>query len=90
MNYYTYEAAEKMIDTLTEKGYTPISLREGTLGIGDWVLVAPEENMYNFVIREVYINPWKSGHTIRRCGKISKALQAEIDAAENSEDEKTA
>ena len=32
-------------------------------------------------MREEYLNEWSSAHTIRKCAKISKALQREIDLA---------
>lgn len=78
-SYYSYEAVDEFISRLYESGYETIQLNEGTLGSGDWVLIAPNDNQYNFVIREVALNEWSSGHTIRRCSKISKKLQAEID-----------
>ena len=71
---------EKLIDSAIEKGYELIRLRDGVLGCGDLVLLAPD-GWWNVVVREVYINCWSSGHTVRRCRKISKRLQAEIDAA---------
>ena len=79
MELYSYTVVEELISRLIESGYEAIQLCEGSLGCGDWVLIAPTENQYNFVIREVAINEWSSGHKIRRCSKISKKLQAEID-----------
>lgn len=81
-NLYTYQAVDNLRDRLrNEYGYTSIQLSEGVLGSGSFVCLAPDEKHYNFVVREVYINEWSSGHTVRRTGKISKALRAEIDAA---------
>lgn len=80
-NLYTYEAVDDMRDRLSGMGYTSIQLREGVLGSGDFVCIAPDEKHYHFIVREVALNEWSSAHTVRRSGKISKALQAEIDEA---------
>lgn len=80
-SYYSYEAIDKFIIKMVEKGYEAIQLEEGCSGSGSWVLIAPNDYQYNFVIREVAISDWSSGHTIRRCARISKRLQMEIDAA---------
>ena len=79
--YYSYEAVDEFISEMGNRGYEAIQIDEGCLGSGSWVLVAPDEKHYNFVIREVALNEWSSGHTIRRCAKISKKLQAEINAS---------
>ena len=80
-NIYTCNAISDMIERLVNSGYEYVQLKEGSLGYGDAVLIAPDENKYHFVIREVYLNEWSSGHTVRRCRTISKKLQAEIDKA---------
>lgn len=80
-NIYTCNAISDIVEILLNSGYKYIQLREGSLGYGDAVLIAPDENKYHFVIREVYLNEWSSGHTVRRCRTISKKLQAEIDKA---------
>ena len=81
-NLYTFRAVDDLRDRLVnEYGYNTIQLHEGVLGSGSFVCLAPDDKHYNFVVREVYINEWSSGHTVRRCAKISKKLQSEIDAA---------
>ena len=69
-----------LIDEAMNKNYELIQLRESACGYGDFVLLAPE-GWWNVVVREVYLNCWSSGYTVRRCRKISRKLQAEIDAA---------
>lgn len=81
---YTIGSVEKTVNELVERGWTPVQLREGTLGLGDLVLLAPGEGYYNFVVREVAVNSWCSAQTMRRCARISAKLQAEIDAARES------
>ena len=82
-NLYTYQAVDNLRDRLrNEFGYTSIQLREGVLGSGDFLCIAPDEQHYHFLVREVALNEWNSAHTIRRVSKISKALQEEIERAE--------
>ena len=82
MNMYGPTDTSKFIDVMCAKGWEPIQLNEGGVGIGDWVLIAPDDDHYNFVIREVYLNEWSSAQTVRRCSKLSKKLLKEIDMAE--------
>ena len=84
---YTISSVEKLINDALEIGYEMVQLREGVLGVGDLVLISPDDKHYNFVVREVALNECSSAQTIRRCRKISKALQAEIDQAENSQED---
>lgn len=80
---YSISSVENLILDALEMGYNMVQLREGVLGLGDIVLISPDDNYYNYVIREVVLNEWSSGQTVRRCRKISKALQEEINRTEN-------
>lgn len=87
MKLYSCKAVESFLSDLAACNYEIITLREGVLGCGDMVAIAPCKAASNFVIREVYLNPWSSAHTIQRRAKISKALWKEIDAAQSALDE---
>ena len=76
---YTVSSTEDFVRSLIARGLEGIQLNEGCLGIGDWVLIAPRETQWNFVIREKFLNEWQSAHTIRKCKKISKAILKEIE-----------
>ena len=82
INIYDIAGTTELINECLQAGYELKQLSEGSLGNGDCVLLAPDETFANFVIREVYINEWTSGQTIKRCKKLSKAILAEIAAAE--------
>lgn len=84
---YTISSTEKLIGELIDKGYDLIQLSDGVLGLGDCVLIAPDDQHYNFVIREYALTSWTSRQTIQRTKRITKALQAEIDQAEAAMDE---
>lgn len=82
MNYsmYTYKSVMDFVnEKLIPNGYEIMTLRDGVL-IDDFIAVAPDEKHYNFVFRAVVLNEWNSAYTMRKCAKISKALQEEIDA----------
>lgn len=76
---YTISSTEDFIRSLSARGWECIQLDEGSLGIGDWVCIAPTDKQWNFVIRERFLNEWSSAQTIRKCRKISKALLKEIE-----------
>ena len=87
MKLYDMKALEKFIrDTLENGNHEYIQLQEGCLGLGKILLRAYDQTSHwNFVINEVYLNEWSSGHTFRKCGKISKQLEKEIEQAEAME-----
>ena len=81
---YTVRSTDDFIQSLIARGWEGIQLDEGGVGVGDWVLIAPTSQQYNFVIREKFLNEWSSAQTIRRCKKLSKSILKEI---ENREEE---
>lgn len=84
---YSISSTQEFISSMIEKGWDCIQLDEGVLGVGDLVLIAPDDKHYNFVIREVYLNEWSSGQTIRKCAKLSKKILKEIEKAELEQEE---
>ena len=78
---YASTAIDELITKALANNYELVQIEEGTIGHGFCVLLAPDEKHYNFVIREVYINCWTSAHTVRRCRKISAALQKQTGQA---------
>lgn len=75
---YTISSTEDFISSMIEKGWEAVQLNEGSLGVGDWVLIAPDDKHYNVIIREVYVNEWSSAQTIRRCRELSQKILKEI------------
>lgn len=71
MKMYSYKAVEKFIDEkLIPAGYEIYQI-EGTL-VDSYICIAPDENHYNFIFKEAYINEWSSALTMRRCKKLTK------------------
>lgn len=78
---YTSTSVDKLIADYMKAGGQMLQMQEGTLGCGDVLLYDEAGKLYTFVIREVYINEWSSGHTVRKYRKIPAKYQALVDAA---------
>lgn len=72
MKLYSCTAVDDGLNNLTNMGYDCIQVSEGILGCGHWICVAPDDNHYHFEFKEVPINEWSSGHTVRKFSKLSK------------------
>ena len=81
MNIYTTTSAENLIARYMEKGGEMLQLREGTLGVGDVLLYDTFGKLKTFVIREIALNEWSSGQTIRGYNRLPEKYRAMIDAA---------
>lgn len=70
---YHCTSIKNLIERYVKSGGEYIQLEEGVLGYGLGVLIAPKElKLKSFVIKEIYINPWESGHTVRAYNKLPK------------------
>lgn len=81
---YSCHAIQNLIESALSGGYELKQFRPESLGYGGVALIAPHEGWDNAIIEERYLNEWSSGHTVRRCRKISKRIQKLI--AEYEED----
>ena len=79
---YTISSTDEFISYMIDKGWEGVQLHEGSLGVGDWVLIAPNEKKWNFIIREVPTSSWSSLQSIRRCRKLPQKILKEIEKAE--------
>lgn len=70
---YNCSEISKLIDRYMERGGHVEVLDEGVLGHGVLVLSAPRTKYA--VVREVYVNPWVSTHTVRLYSKLPKKYQ---------------
>jgi len=72
MTTYTLKSCEELIDKYVNQYNGKLTIiEEGCLGLGLLVLHSAKGKK-TIVIREVYVNPWNSTHTIRRYNKIPK------------------
>lgn len=67
---YTLTACENLIQKFIDNGGEIVTLEEGCLGYG--LTVCYGEGLKTAIIREVYLNEWSSGHTIRMYNKMPK------------------
>ena len=65
---YTTTQIDELISVYLDRGGEVFQIEEGTLGHGHLVLWAPGCKFAT--IRERYLNPWSSAHTIRLSHKI--------------------
>lgn len=79
MKIYTLQACEDFIDKYVNeyKGQV-VTLREGCLGLGEVVLYNAEGKK-SVVIKEVYLNDWNCGHTVRKYNVMPKRIQKELE-----------
>ncbi len=70
MQTFTATAVQNLIDQYIDKGGHIEEIEEGVLGFGTIILSA---NGYKYaIIKEVYLNSWSSGHTIKFYNKLPK------------------
>ena len=76
---YTLTACQDLIDRYVNKcGGECTELEEGVLGYGTLIL-HNAKGKKTIVIKEVYINAWSSGHSIRMYNKMPKKLEKMLD-----------
>jgi hypothetical protein len=84
MTTYTLETCENYINKyVNEYGGDSTTLEEGSLGLGT-VLLHGAEGKKISVIKEVYLNAWSSGHTIRQYNNMPKKYEKLLEKVENS------
>ena len=67
---YTCGAVEKLVQNYVDKGGDVTEIEEGSLGYG--FLILHGEGLKTIVVKEVYLNAWNSGHSIRCYNKCPK------------------
>lgn len=75
MNMHDLKTCEKLIDRyVNEFNGECTTLREGVLGLGT-ILLHGASGKKTVLIKEVFLNSWSSGHTIRKYNKIPKKYE---------------
>lgn len=78
---YTCGAVEELIQRYVDKGGEVTVIEEGCLGYGLYILHG--DGLKTAVIKEVYLNPWSSGQSIRMYNKCPKKYAKMIEEKEN-------
>lgn len=74
---YSLLVCEELISQYMKRKGDVIYLEEGSLGLGKVLLVA--SGLKTAIIKEVYLNSWSSGHTIRMYDKTPAKYKKLID-----------
>lgn len=74
---YTTSACEDLMRRYWENGGECLEIEPGTLGLG--LTICYGDGLKTAVIREIYINPWTSAHTVRFYNSMPKKYAAMID-----------
>lgn len=77
MTIYSYDAVTKLMNHYIENGGAVYELEEGSLAQGLTVCVC--DGYKTAVIKEVYLNEWSSGQTVRLYNRIPKKYDKMID-----------
>lgn len=80
---YSLEVCEKLMEEYYERGGECVTLVEGSLGLG--VVICYADGLKTTVIKEVCINEWSSGHTIRMYNKMPKKYEQMLENFWNNE-----
>lgn len=79
MKLHSSTAVGDLVNHYAEiRGTTVHQYDEGVLGMGCWILYDASKTYMNYVIKEVAISDWSSGHTIRRYKRLPKKYQTII------------
>lgn len=76
---YTSSSVDKLIADYLEAGGQLLQIEEGTLGHGYALLYDAAGKFRFFVIKEVYINEWSSGHKVRGYNKVPEKYKKIIE-----------
>lgn len=79
MKTYSCSVIADFLEVLTRDGYSLKTVKEGILGYGHIIALAPSAEWQNVEIKEIALNEWSSAHTVRGFRKISKRIQDLLD-----------
>lgn len=75
---YDCDYIAHLISQYSEKGGEVITIDEGCLGYGFMIMFG--EGLKTTIVKEVYINEWSSGHTVRMYNKMPHKYKQMITA----------
>ena len=76
---YTTSSVGKLIADYLNAGGQMLQMREGALGHGDVLLYDDAGKLKTYVIREVAINKWSSGHKVRGYNRMPEKYRVLVD-----------
>lgn len=83
-NLYTKSSVEKLMDDLMENsGYSTAALSATKIGLGSFVLIAPDDLHYSFKVEEIALGYDRCGYRVRKIRKISQEMRKRMEAAQH-------
>lgn len=76
---YTIESTQKLIDDYISEGGELFQMRDGVLGLGDFVLYDLAGNLKTYIVHEIALNEWSSGQSIRAYNRMPEKYRAMIE-----------
>ena len=73
MKMYSLKACENLMQEYADRGGYAFTMQEGTLGLG--LVICFGKGLKTSVIKEVTLNEWSSGHTVRMYNKMPKKYE---------------
>ena len=68
---YNFRQIDKFLDKYSKfENSEIIQIKEGILGSGDWICIAPGKK--TAIIKEIFVNGWNSTHTLKLYNKTPK------------------
>lgn len=82
--YYYGDEVHRLMDAANQKGYQCIPFADTVCGLGSFVLVPPDGDIYDdtyykVIVTEHYATEWTCKYTVRRRAKLSKKLLKAIE-----------
>ena len=65
MIFRTIEDINNLISKYTKVGGEVVTIEEGVLGLGTLLLCHHDKHFKTFIIKEIFLNEWSSGNTVR-------------------------
>ena len=84
---YPLRACKNLMAEYFEKGGCCETVEEGVLGLG--TIICYGDGLKTTIIKEIYLNEWSSGHTIRMYNKMPKKYRKMLNATVHKADGST-
>lgn len=78
-NLYTVSSTKKLIDDYIREGGELFQMRDGVLGLGDFVLYDPSGKLKTYIVHEIALNEWSGGQSIRAYNRMPEKYRAMIE-----------
>lgn len=82
VNIYSQSSVENLVHDLENSGYSSAPLSCTKIGLGSFVLLAPDDFHYNIVVEEIALTYDSAGYKVSKRRKISNELRNRMESAQ--------